>query len=59
MVQPPAAAAPIPMDEPVPNFPTGVTDSRLDAPAQRFVTARATLYLFAPSISAIATKLGA
>jgi Dyp-type peroxidase family len=43
------------MDEPIPNYPTGINGSALPAgAAQTYVTARATLYLFAPSKTAMA-----
>ena len=59
LVPQPLGAPPVPMDEPMPNYPIGSVQSELStAPAQQYVTARATLYLFVPSISAIATKLG-
>lgn len=48
------------MDEPVPNYPVGTIGSQLPAgAAQTYVTARATLYLFAPSRSAIEMRLSA
>lgn len=51
--QPPAG-----MDEPIPNYPTGYVTTGLPAnTAQSFVTARATLYLFAPSRAAMLLKL--
>lgn len=46
------------MDEPVPNYPTGVQRSTLPL-ARQFVTPRAGLYLFVPSISALTGPLSA
>ncbi len=51
--QPAAAAQIVGMDEPWCNYPQGGKVTRTNAPAQRFVTPRAGLYLFAPSISAL------
>ena len=46
------------MDEPVPNYSNSGNQSGLPPSAvQKYVTARATLYLFAPAKSAIEVKL--
>ncbi len=46
------------MDEPVPNYPTGLQRSTLHL-ARQFVTPRAGVYLFVPSISALTGPLSA
>jgi len=53
-----AAGSPRFMDEPLPNYPTGMQGTRLEL-AQQFVTPRAGIYLFVPSISALMSTLSA